>query len=121
MTNDQKTMDAEDFITSRPELSDKKKTIIRYCESISDVFWIEPHPKGRSRLHLEFDCGAYKGSEIVVISLSNCCPLEIAASLESLTCGHHFNCDETKDAVLKKMETRIAGAQACNPPAAGVE
>jgi len=86
----------ESFIEARPELAESKKTMLRYLASVSDGIRIEPMPKGRSRIHCEFDCGAYKGSEIVTFNMQTINPLRVALSLMALTSGHHFSYEKAE-------------------------
>lgn len=112
MTNDtERRVSIDDFIQSRPELSTERKTMLRYLASVSDNAWIEERTKGRSILKCEFDCGAYKGSEILTYQVSKLCPFRIADGLMSLTSGHHFSFEHGKQALLDKMGGKKAALE----------
>ena len=90
------------FLEDR-NLGEDKTTMLKYLEKVSDKISIEPRPKGRSLIRCHFDCGAYKGEEILTFHMQSLCPLKIAVNLMSLTSGHHFNFPDAKDVLLKGM------------------
>ncbi len=98
----------EAFIEKRPELAESRKVMLRYLANVSDVISIEERPKGRSVVKCEFDCGAYKGSEVIEIRMDRLTPMRIALSLEGLTSGHHFSFPEADEVLLQSFSKRAA-------------
>lgn len=97
MTTKQENMSVEQFIASREELSPSKAIMLRYLDEVSDSVTVEPQTKGRSKIHCEFDCGVYKGSEVLTFHMKTINPIGIALALMRLTSGHRFSYDDAED------------------------
>lgn len=103
---EEKTSSIKDFIASRPELSEERKITLHYLDSVSDKSWVIERTKGRSSIKCEFDCGAYKGSEIYEIRVSNLSPIRVANALQNLTSGHYFSYPEADNILLSIFKQR---------------
>ncbi len=101
-------MSVDEFLVGRTELSPQKIILLRYLEMVADSFSIASAPRGRSTIECRFDCGAFKGDEILHFRVSVSNPITVAASLLSLTSGHHFSFPEAEQALLASMEGRLA-------------
>lgn len=108
MTEAIKKLSTHEFLADREDLAEWKIIALKYLEKASDVFWIEPKPKGQSKIYCEFDCGAYKGSEILTFSMKTISPMQIALKLSGLTSGHIFRFDEVDEAMTEVMRKRIS-------------
>ena len=102
-----KSAHIEQFIESRPELANARKIMLRYLAEVSDKIELSILPKGRSKVKCYFDCGAYKGDEILEFRVSSLNPLSIALNLMNLTSGHHFSYGEVEKLLLQTMKERI--------------
>jgi len=102
-TPEKTLLSVDAFLSSRPKLAQDKVTMLRYLETVSDSIAIEP-----CRVHCEFDCGAYKGSEILTFHMKTINPFMVALSLMNLTSGHHFSYDRAEKVLLEMMQERIA-------------
>lgn len=89
-------------------LSESKETLLRYACSVADSYEIELRPKGRSLFKLHFDCGAYKGEEIITFNAATISPMRLALELESLTSGHRFSYPEADIALLNVFKRRMS-------------
>jgi len=88
-------------------LPESKVTMLRYLEKVADKCWVEVKPKGNSRIVAEFDCGAYKGSEVITLSIKNLCPFSIARNLMTLTSGHHFSFPEAEAFLISQFSKEM--------------
>lgn len=99
-------MDIEQFLEGR-DMGDVKATLLRYACTVADKYEIEVRPRGRSLVRLHFDCGAYKGEEIITFNLSTITPMRLAVALEKLTSGHIFRFKEADEVLLAVFNSRI--------------
>lgn len=99
-------MNVEQFIASR-QLSENKITMLRFLDKSADTVSIEVRRKGHSIITAEFDCGAYKGSQLIAFKMSNLSPFIILASLENLTSGHIFKFEEEKAFIYTLMDKSL--------------
>lgn len=96
----------ENFLQDR-SLGEVKETLVRYLAEVSDVITFEPLPKGRSKIVCEFDCGAYKGSEVLTFRMTQLTPWSVAIQLMSLTSGHHFSYPDAENVLIESMKRRV--------------
>lgn len=101
-------MNVERFLEGCGELSLAKVTMLKYLQKVSDKFDITPAPKGRSRVECRFDCGVYKGEEVLTFRVADLNPIFVAAKLLLLTSGHHFSFDEGEETLLQEMKKSLA-------------
>lgn len=102
-----KTPKTDAFIEGRG-MAEDRVIILKYLETISDKFSIEQKPQGKSLAICEFDCGAYKGSQLLRFKISSLNPIDIASSLKNLTSGHRFDFQKAEQALLADMTERVA-------------
>lgn len=100
-------MNLEEFLASRTELPASKIIVLRYLEKVADVFGIDPQPKGRSKVECRFDCGAYKGEEIITFRMDDLNPIFVAAKLMHLTSGHNFSFPDGENSIVSQMGKRV--------------
>lgn len=93
----------DEYLAKRADLSPHRITMLRYLNSVADQFHIDERTKGNSRAVCKFDCGTYKGYEIVEFRISIMEPIGVAWQLMNLTSGHHFWFANANQAALKEM------------------
>lgn len=102
---DVKLTSVDDFLKGR-DLGEARTVMLKYLEKVSDNIDIMVKTGGNSVIKCYFDCGAYKGEEVLTFRIKNLCPFEIAASLKSLTSGHHFSFKHEEEYMIKRMANR---------------
>lgn len=101
-------MKLQEFLDSRASpISEDRVTILKYLEKVSDRLDVEARPRGRSFVVVDFDCGAYKGSEILTYHISKINPMKVLFDLSKLTSGHRFSFEEVEKAAIKVMKERL--------------
>lgn len=101
-------MKVDEFLSSRENgIAHDKVVMLRFLERVSDSVDIESKTKGRSLVHAEFGCGAYKGSEVLTYSISKLNPMRVLYDLTRLTSGHKFSWDKAEQFCLSCMEERL--------------
>lgn len=102
---DVKLTSVDEFLKGR-DLGEARTVLLKYLEKVSDSIDILVKSGGNSVIKCHFDCGAYKGEEVLTFRVKNLCPFGIAASLKTLTSGHHFSFKHEEEYMIKRMANR---------------